>query len=75
MFHRRRRHNISGDATRYYLQKAMPPWRKFALLEFNDMCDRYDDLLQLMQDARELAQADVETARSAMRRAEWRAAA
>lgn len=57
----RARHQIYGDATRYYLMKEIHwwPWKK-GLMYFNDRCETSDLLRHIIRAARRLASADTE---------------
>jgi hypothetical protein len=58
MRHIRAVHHLYGDPTRYYLQKAMP-LRELGLMGFNDSRKEFQELLNLIAPARDLALADV----------------
>jgi hypothetical protein len=70
MYLMRARHKLYGDATRYYLLKALGWTAIFALAAFNDAyCESIEELRGLIEEARALAAADVEQAQPERRAA------
>jgi hypothetical protein len=59
--HVRRAHRISGDGARYYLMKAIYPdlGIPVPVEMFNDDCETYDQVKQVIIEARALAAADL----------------
>jgi hypothetical protein len=55
----RRLAKISGDGTAYYLRQAQPQWRIKRIAEFNDECESYLDIAELIERARRLATAEL----------------
>ena len=68
MYLMRARHKLYGDATRYYLLKALGWPATFPLAAFNDAyCESIEELRRLIDTARALAAADVEQAQQSKR--------
>jgi hypothetical protein len=59
MVHLRAETNLHGDPTSYYLREAQPQWRYKPLIEFNDQCQSYDAIRDLISRARALALDDM----------------